>query len=127
MLEALDNLAVHGYGFETAPAISPMVLSKLGLDNRRQPRESRSFSSDRRGFNRPSRPQGGRGFDRGSSRGGGFDRRDDRGGFDRGFKRNFDRDSDRKPSGFGRKSDGFGSGSRRDSFDFDNLARKGIV
>lgn len=132
MLEALDNLAVHGYGFETAPAISPIVLSRLGLDNRRQPRESRSFS-DRRGFNRSPRSQGGRGFDRGGfSRdfgrsGSGFDRRDDRGGFERGFKRNFDRNFDRKPSGFGRKSDGFGSGSRRDSFDFDNLARKGIV
>ena len=124
MLDALSDLSVHGYGFETPPELSPLLLSKLGLDKPRGMGSGRprSFGGDR-GFDRSSRRQGGRDFDRG---GRGFSRDVDRGGRGSGFGRSRD-DFDRKPRTSSRNSGGFGSKSDRDSFDYSNLLRKGIV
>lgn len=123
MLEALSDLSVHGYGLETPPELSPLLLSKLGLDKPRGMGSGRPRSFGDRGFDRSSRRQGGRDFDRG---GRGFSRDYDRGNRGSGFGRSRD-DFDRKPRTFNRNSDGFGSKPNRDSFDYDNLLRKGIV
>lgn len=123
MLEALSNLSVHGYGLETPPELSPLLLSKLGLDKPRGMGSGRPRSFGDRGFDRSSRRQGGRDFGRG---GRGFSRDYDRGSRGSGFGRSRD-DFDRKPRTLNRNSDGFGSKFNRDSFDYDNLLRKGIV
>ena len=120
-LEALNNMALNGYGMSTPPEINPRVAQLMGLNRiagvkvgdgsrMRGPREGGFSRGGDRGFSRGDRG----GISRGGDRGDGFSR-GDRGGFSRGGDRGFSRGE----RGFPRRAlDDFRpSRGRRDSGD----------